>query len=239
MSADVLRLEAVTAGYGSGDVLHDLELSVGAAEIVAILGPNGAGKTTTLRTISGLIRQARGRVILDGDDLSAVTPHARARLGIAHVPDDRGLFPGLTVAEHLQLGHRGERLAADVAYHSFPALSDLRNRRAGLLSGGEQHMLAVGRALARNPRLLILDELTHGLAPAVVSRLLPALRSVVTETGIAVLLVEQQVEQALELADRAYVLVRGTAVLEGACADLRRDRQLLIDRYFGRPGLAR
>jgi branched-chain amino acid transport system ATP-binding protein len=233
MSSQVLHLAAVSAGYGSGEVLRHLDLSVDGGEIVAVLGPNGAGKTTTLRTISGLVPRTTGRVVFAGMEIGTRRPHARARVGIAHVPEDRGLFPGLTVAEHLQLGYRREQLAPDVAYRHFPALADMRNRRAGLLSGGEQHMLAVGRALARRPRLLLLDELTHGLAPGAVARLLPAVRGFVEETGAAVLLVEQQVDLALELADRGYVLVRGAIALQGASADLRRDRQLLVDRYFG------
>ena len=168
MSAPVLELEGLTAGYDSAAVIRDLHLDVAPGEIVALLGANGAGKTTTLRAVSGLVRPMDGVIRFQGQDLQRVQPSARAKLGIAHVPENRGLFFGLTVAEHFRLGYRGERLDADVAYRYFPALAELRDRRCGLLSGGEQQMLAVGRALARHPRLLLLDELSLGLAPVIV-----------------------------------------------------------------------
>src|SRR5215210_9317844 len=172
----VLELAGLTAGYDAAAVVRSLDLHVGSGEVVALLGPNGAGKTTTLRAVSGLVRPMAGVIRVNGEDIAKRSPAARARLGIAHVPEGRGVFFGLTVAEHLRLGSRGEHPDARVAYEYFPALAELQDRRAGLLSGGEQQMLALGRALARRPRLMLLDELSLGLAPVIVERLLPVVR---------------------------------------------------------------
>jgi branched-chain amino acid transport system ATP-binding protein len=174
-----------------------------------------------------------GRVSFDGRDLTVLSPTARARLRIAHVPEGRGIFFGLTVAEHFRLGHHGEQLDELVAYEYFPKLAEIRHRRTGLLSGGEQQMLAVGRALARRPRLLLLDELSLGLAPVVVQHLLPIVREYARESGCAVLLVEQHVHLALDVADRGYVLSHGEIVLQNTAAELRHDRQLLVASYLG------
>ena len=200
---------------------------------MALLGSNGAGKTTTLRAISGLVKPVAGRVLFEGRDLARSSPSTRAQLGIAHVPEGRGLFFGLTVADHFRLGYRGERLDDALAFEYFPALTDLRNRRAGLLSGGEQQMLAVARALARHPALLLLDELSLGLAPVIVERLLPVVRRFAQERGCAVLLVEQHVQLALEVVDRGYVLSHGEIVLQNDAEHLRADRQLLVASYLG------
>ncbi len=232
MSA-VLEIEGVTAGYDQAAVIRDVDLTVGEAEVVALLGANGAGKTTTLRVISGVVRPTAGRVSLDGEDLASTSPSARARLGIAHVPEGRGIFFGLSVAEHFRLGHRGEQLDTELAYQYFPKLEALRQTRAGLLSGGEQQMLAIGRALARHPRLLLLDELSLGLAPIIVESLLPIVRDYARESNCAVLLVEQHVHLALEVADRGYVLSHGEIVLHKTADELRRDRHLLIASYLG------
>jgi branched-chain amino acid transport system ATP-binding protein len=232
-SAPVLQLEGLTAGYDEAAVVRDLDLEIGAGEVVALLGANGAGKTTTLRAISGLVHPMRGQILVSGENLAGRSPSARARLGIAHVPEGRGLFFGLSVAEHLRLGHRGERLDAEAAYRYFPALRDIGMRRTGLLSGGEQQMLAVARALARQPRLLLLDELSLGLAPVVVERLLPRVREYANESGCGVLLVEQHVQLALEVADRGYVLSHGEVVLNRPVEELRADRKLLIASYLG------
>ena len=229
----VLKLDSLTAGYEDAAVLRDLDLTVEKGEVVALLGANGAGKTTTLRAISGIVHPMHGRIELDGQDLAGTSISARARMGIAHVPEDRGVFFGLTVDEHFRLGSRGERLDEETAYRHFPALAELRDRRCGLLSGGEQQMLAVGRALARHPRLLLLDELSLGLAPLIVERLLPVVREYATESGCGVLLVEQHVQLALTVADRGYVLSHGELVLHDRAEALRANRDLLMASYFG------
>ena len=230
---NVLALEGLTAGYEEAPVIRDLDLTVGEGEVVALLGANGAGKTTTLRAISGILHPMSGRIELAGEDLAGASISSRAKRGIAHVPESRGLFFGLTVAEHFRLGHRGEHLDADAAYKYFPALADLRDRRCGLLSGGEQQMLAVARALARRPNLLLLDELSLGLAPLIVERLLPVVKEYATDTGCAVLLVEQHIQLALTIADRGYVLSRGEVVLHERAEALRGNRDLLMASYFG------
>jgi branched-chain amino acid transport system ATP-binding protein len=229
----MLTIEGLTAGYDQAAVIRSVDLTVAAGEIVALLGANGAGKTTTLRAVSGLVKAMEGRVLLDGADLAKTSPSKRAQGGIAHVPEGRGLFFGLTVAEHFRVGPRSEQLDTDVAYEYFPALRELQSRRAGLLSGGEQQMLAVARALARRPRLLLLDELSLGLAPVIVERLLPVVQEFARANSCAVLLVEQHVHLALEVADRGYVLSHGQIVLDADAARLRGDRQLLIASYLG------
>jgi branched-chain amino acid transport system ATP-binding protein len=231
-----LELRRLSAGYHGSIVVRDLDLRVARGEVVALLGPNGAGKTTTLRAISGLVRTRGGTVGLAGREISSVSPTKRARLGIAHVPEDRGLFFGLTVAEHLKLGRRGEHLDPDVAHTYFPALADLADRRAGVLSGGEQQMLALGRALARKPDLLLLDELSLGLAPVIVERLLPVIRRFADETGCGVLLVEQHVQLALGIADRAYLMAHGEASASHDASRLRGDTGLVEASYLGGEG---
>jgi ABC-type branched-subunit amino acid transport system ATPase component len=233
MSDALLRIESMTAGYDGAAVIRELDLTVGPGEVVALLGANGAGKTTTLRVISGLVRPMGGRVVFEGRDLARVSPTQRARLGIAHVPEGRGIFYGLTVAEHFRLGYRGERPDEEAAYEYFPKLEGLRTRRVGLLSGGEQQMLAIARGLARRPRLLLLDELSLGLAPVIVEDLLPVVHEYAVNTGCGVLLVEQHIQLALDIADRGYVLSHGEIVLQERVEVLRADRELLISSYLG------
>jgi len=229
----VLDVEGLTAGYDGAPVLRDVDLYVGPGEVVALLGPNGAGKTTTLRTISGLVHPMAGSIRLAGEDLAKRSPAARARLGIAHMPEGRGIFFGLTVAEHFRLGHPGERLDTDTAYSYFPALARLADRRAGLLSGGEQQMLGLGRALARKPQLLLLDEPSLDLAPVIVESLLPIVSDYAKESGCAVLLVEQHIHIALAVADRGYVLSHGELVIHEHADVLRADHQLILSGYLG------
>ena len=229
----VLELDGLTAGYDAAAVVRNLDLHVGVGEVVALLGPNGAGKTTTLRAVSGLVRPMTGTIRVDGADIAKRSPAARAKLGIAHVPEGRGVFFGLTVAEHLRLGSRREHLDARIAYEYFPALAELQERRAGLLSGGEQQMLALGRALARRPRLMLLDELSLGLAPVIVERLLPVVSTYAQESGCAVLLVEQHLHIALAVADRAYVLSHGELVIHESAETLRGNHQLILSGYLG------
>jgi branched-chain amino acid transport system ATP-binding protein len=233
VSTAVLEIDGLTTGYEDAAVVRELDLTVGEGEVAALMGANGAGKTTTLRAVSGVVHPMAGSIAFGGRDLAGTSISGRARMGIAHVPENRGLFFGLTVAEHFRLGHRRERLDADAAYGYFPALAELSDRRCGLLSGGEQQMLAVARALARHPRLLLLDELSLGLAPLIVEGLLPVVREYATDTGCGVLLVEQHIQLALGIADRGYVLSHGEVVLQDSAEALRRNRELLMASYFG------
>jgi branched-chain amino acid transport system ATP-binding protein len=230
----VLELDGLSVAYGrAAPVVRDLTLAVGRGEVVALLGANGAGKTTTLRAVSGLLKPAAGTVRLGGADLTGMAPTARTRLGIAHVPHDRGIFFGLTVAEHFRLDGARSSAGTDAAFGHFPALRELRGRKAGLLSGGEQQMLAIARALARKPRLLMLDEMSLGLAPVIVSRLLPVVRDFASDNGTGVLLVEQHVHLALQIADRGYILSHGELAASGTAASLARDSELLAASYLG------
>ncbi|SEG93519.1 amino acid/amide ABC transporter ATP-binding protein 2, HAAT family [Thermomonospora echinospora] len=220
----VLEVRGLTAGYGSLTVLRDVGLTVGEGEIVVVLGANGAGKTTTLRALSGLI-PAQGSVVLSGTELLGRKADARARLGLGHAPEGRGTFTDLTVDENLRMGGlrlpRNELPAAlDQAYGLFPQLTPLRDRAAGRLSGGEQQMLTVARALMARPRLLLLDEPSMGLAPQITANLFAELRRVNAESGTAMLLVEQNAAAALTIAHHGHVLESGHIVLSGTGSQL-------------------
>ena len=231
-----LVLKELSAGYRGVPVVRELNLEVRPGEVVALLGPNGAGKTTTLETIAGLNRPISGTVELSGETISGVPAHLLARRGLALVPEGRALFPGLTVREHLRLAvGRGRKAGSheDELLEMLPELRKCLGRKADLLSGGEQQMLAVGRALVTRPRLLLVDEMSLGLAPVIVERLIPILRRAADELGASVLFVEQHVALALEVADRAYVLTHGRIRLEGAAAELRERRELLAASYLG------
>lgn len=232
-----LHIEGLDAGYDGVPVVRGLDLRVEPGEVVALLGPNGAGKTTTLRTVSGLLPVLGGRIEVLGRPTDHRRPHRVARRGVAHVAEDRSLFPGLTVRENLRLApglrRRDRRDAYARAIDLFPALGPLLDRPAGLLSGGEQQMLAVARAIVTGPRLLLVDEMSLGLAPVIVEDMLPVVRRVADELDAAVVVVEQHIHLALELADRAVVLANGQVVLDEPAAALRDDPRLVEASYLG------
>jgi branched-chain amino acid transport system ATP-binding protein len=221
----MLRLEGVRAGYGPIDALRGLDLEVRAGELVCLLGANGAGKSSTLRTISGLLRPRAGRIVFDGTDIHGREPSDVLRAGIAHCPEGRHVFPYLTVRENLTMGAYVRRDAAAVAadlervYAHFPILADRRRQAAGPLSGGEQQMLAIGRALMARPRLIMFDEPSLGLAPTIVETTF-AIIGDIRRSGTTVLMVEQNARLALRMADRGYVMEAGRIVLSGAAREL-------------------
>lgn len=218
MAEVVVGVHALNAGYGQVPVLRNVDLEVRTGEVVVLLGSNGAGKTTTLRTLAGNLRPSSGQLTWLGKFTPPRTPvHKRAALGIRSIPEHKAIFPSMSVAENLSIG-----VGADPkrAVALFGELEPLMKRRAGLLSGGEQQMLVVARALSCRPRLLLADEVSLGLAPLVVKRLLSAIRAAADDDGLAVLLVEQHVRAALAIADRGYVLQRGAIVLTGSADDL-------------------
>jgi len=223
----LLELSDVTARYGPSQALHGVSLTVDEGEVVSILGANGAGKTTTLRAVSGTVVRG-GRVLLDGKDISRRSAERVARRGVAHVPEGRGILTELTVWENLRMGaymRRGRAVKEDlerVAADHFPWIARRRGQEAGTLSGGEQQMLALARALVARPRLLMLDEPSLGLAPMVVQELFRVVRKLNEEEGLTVLVVEQNANIALEASSRAYVLEVGRVAVEGSSDDLRR-----------------
>lgn len=227
----MLELDAITAGYRKLQILHNLSLTVGDGELVAVVGANGAGKTTALRTISGLLRPTAGTVCYDGERIDGKRPHEVVRRGLVQVSEARDLFGPLTVEDNLRLGAWTTRKRDDIGaeldrvYELFPALAERRRQQAQTMSGGQQQMLAIGRALMARPRFLMLDEPSTGLSPKLTWEVLATV-STIRDSGVAVLLVEQNASQALAIADRAYVLESGSVVLEGKGSDLAGDERV-------------
>ena len=229
----LLEVDRVASFYGDFQALFDVSVQVAEGETVAVIGANGAGKSTLLRTVAGLQGRGRGSVAFDGRPLDGVPTYRRLGLGIALVPEGRRIFPSLTVEENLRVGvvrDRAGRWDLGAVLELFPALADKRRRPGTLLSGGEQQMLAIGRALMANPRLLLLDEVSLGLAPLVVRRIYQTLPEI-TGGGATVILVEQDIGQALAAADRVYCLLEGRVALQGRPAELTREQ--ITDAYFG------
>ena len=235
----VLEVNDIEAGYNGITAVSGLTLQVAQGEVVTLLGPNGAGKTTTLLALMGLIPLMKGSVTALGEPVRAQRADQLARRGVRFIPDDRGIFFGLSVRDHLRLTRRRPHPDREsFLFQRFPALERLQNRQVGLLSGGEQQMLAIGSALLAEPKVLLIDEMSIGLAPLIVQEILPAIREMAIREGIAIVLVEQHVDLALSISDRALVLNRGRVVLEGKAADLRNQRELLEAAYFQKSPVA-
>ena len=231
----VLTCSGLDAGYVAGrPVLRNVDISLEAGTVLALLGPNGAGKTTLLLTIAGLQPPLAGHIGLGGAPVRSGSPRAAVKAGLVLVPDDRSLFKGLTVAENLKLASRRGATTMEMIFDYFPDLKRRMKLTAGNLSGGEQQMLAIGRALMQNPKVLLVDELSMGLAPVVVESLLPVIRRVVDETGAACVMVEQHVMLALEIADTAMVLAHGDIALQGDAKELAADETRIERAYLGR-----
>jgi branched-chain amino acid transport system ATP-binding protein len=229
----MLRCTSLDVGYHKLPVVRNLNLEVSPGEVVAILGSNGAGKTTSLLAMSGLLRPFGGQVTVDGKPVNYKRPFLAARAGIQLVPSDRCLFTALSVAENISFGRRGKDAISE-AVEYFPELEKRLRVPARVLSGGEQQMLVLARALVASPKVILIDELSTGLAPVVVQKILPVVRRIADEKQTAVVLVEQHVHMALQIADRAMVLAHGDVVLERSAAELRRDPVLLKESYLGR-----
>jgi branched-chain amino acid transport system ATP-binding protein len=232
----MLEITGLSSGYGGPAVLNDVSLRVGAGEIVTVVGANGAGKTTLLNTIAGLLRPLQGKITLDGADIAGRSTEKIVRVGLSLVPEGRQVVAPLSVEENLLIGAYGRKKGAaaetlNAIFLRFPRLKERRRQPAGLLSGGEQQMLAIGRALMAGPRVLLLDEPSMGLAPLIVSEIFSLLREL-NEQGLAVLLVEQNARKALAIAKRGYVLEGGRIVLEGRASDLAKS-PAIIDAYLG------
>ena len=221
----MLELKDVNAGYGTFQALFDISLEVNAGEAVAVIGPNGAGKTTLMRVISGMTAPFSGDLKMEEQSLTTIPPHQIVELGIAHVPENRRLFPGMTVEDNLKLGAfakkaRGDsKKSLDFVYELFPRMKERRSQLAGTMSGGEQQMCAIGRAIMSGPKLLLMDEPSAGLAPVVVQQVFGLVRRI-REEGYTVLIVEQNVQQVLKVVDRAYLLEAGQLIDSGKSSDL-------------------
>lgn len=234
----MLRVKTLTAGYDGVPVVFDVSFELNEAELVAIVGSNGAGKTTILRTISGLLKPISGEIEFQGKSIHRLTPHEIVRLGIAHVPEGRHVFGKMSVKDNLLMGAytlndktKVNRLLNEV-FELFPRLKERENQKAETLSGGEQQMLAIARALMSDPKLILVDEMSLGLMPVMVDRVLDTLKQINKEKGVAILLVEQKVQEALEIADRGYVLQTGRIVAHGAGKELL-ESDLVKKAYLG------
>jgi branched-chain amino acid transport system ATP-binding protein len=229
----LLTVESLNAGHGLLQAVRDVSLSVAEGETLALVGANGAGKTTLLRTVAGAHRPTSGRILLDGEEITRVSAHRRVGLGIALVPEGRRLFSGLTVEENLLVASAKRRPGpwnVESVVEAFPLLVPLRHKRAATLSGGEQQATAIGRALMTNPRVLLLDEVSLGLAPVAVDAVYRSLQALI-DSGATVVLVEQDLSRALEVADRVACMLEGRIVLEGAPSELSREQ--VTEAYFG------
>ena len=229
----LLELDDLSAGYGSFQALFNINLTIAEGETHAVIGANGAGKSTLLRTICGLLRTPEENILFDGQPVGQLPPHKRVGLGISYVPEGRWVFPSLTVQENLLVGAHSRRTGiwtTDKVYELFPLLSRLRQRQASSLSGGEQQALAIGRGLMANPRLLLLDEVSLGLAPVVVEKIYEAVPAIVA-AGTTLILVEQDVGQAMKFADRITCMLEGRQALEGRPSDITQEE--IFAAYFG------
>lgn len=233
----ILTVENISVYYGSIPALLDLSLQVGKGEIVTLIGANGAGKSTVLKAISGMVPPRTGRILFGGSDISGMPSHKVAKLGIAHVPEGRGVFANMTVAENLELGGYAKRAAREIGndiervYSLFPRLKERSVQPAGTLSGGEQQMLSIGRAMVARPALMLLDEPSMGLSPFLVGEIFNMIEEV-NRKGVAILLVEQNASMALSIAKRAYVLEAGNIVLQGDAAELQNEPRVR-EAYLG------
>jgi branched-chain amino acid transport system ATP-binding protein len=235
VTADLLTIENLRAGYGEAVVLPDMSLRLGEGEVLALLGRNGTGKTTLINSIVGVTRRFGGRLALAGRDLTGMRPDQRARAGIGWVPQERNIFRSLTVEENMTAVAQDGPWTVERVYEMFPRLKERRHNFGNQLSGGEQQMLAVGRALTLNPKVLLLDEPTEGLAPIIVEELLRALGVITRSGGICSIIVEQNAQKILGLADRAVILERGTIVHDAASSALKADSTAL-ERFLGVAG---
>jgi branched-chain amino acid transport system ATP-binding protein len=238
MSTPAISCRGLYAGYGDIAVVRNINLDVQEDEVVLLLGPNGAGKTTTLLTIAGLLPKLGGEVEVVGAPVNSKRPYTMPSRGLSFVPDNRALVTGMSVRDNLRVAVTKDSLSVDDVLSVFPDLTRRLKIRAGALSGGEQQQLAMGRALMSRPKVLVIDEMSMGLAPIIVQRLMETIVKTAAETHTGVLMVEQHVSLGLQHADRAYVLVHGDVTLEASCAQLRADPELLTKAYFGGPGEA-